>query len=114
MELDIQLDPNNLGEAQEFVEGFKSCTREVIEFLRFNCESNDEALPLLIEKILHLTKDFERKLRTDSRPIRNLEVLDKVRRKILERQQNKNRRRILSTHERNSGQHGKENMWRPF
>lgn len=111
----IQLDPNNLGQVQEFVEGYKSCTKEVIDFLRINCQqANEESVAVLIGKILHQTRDFERKLRTDSRPIRNLEVLDKVRRKILEkrRQQHKSQRRFVF-HERH-GEEKPEFVWRPF
>lgn len=109
--MEIPLDTTNLGEVQEFVEGYKSCTKEVIEFLRINCGSNEETLTLLIGKILHLTKDFEKKLRTDSRPIRNLEVLDKVRRKILEKR--RQQRRGLAFHDRN-GQEKSDCVWRPF
>lgn len=108
----IQLDPNNLGQVQEFVEGYKSCTKEVIDFLRINCQqANEESVAVLIGKILHQTRDFERKLRTDSRPIRNLEVLDKVRRKILEkrRQQHKSQRRFVRY-----GEEKPEFVWRPF
>lgn len=114
MDLEIPLDTTNLGEVQEFVEGYKSCTKEVIEFLRINCRSNDETLTLLIGKIVHLTKDFEKKLGTDSRPIRNLEVLDKVRRKILEkrRQLHKSQRRAFL--ERNGQDIKPEFVWRPF
>lgn len=102
-------DPNNLGQVQEFVEGYKSCTKEVIEFLHINFNSNEETLKLLIGKILHLTRDFEKKLRTDSRPIRNLEVLDKVRRKILEKRKQQRQRRVY--HE--DGEKP-EFVWRPF
>lgn len=114
MDLEIPLDTSNLGQVQEFVEGYKSCTKEVIDFLRINCRSNDKALAQIIGRILHLTKDFERKLRTDSRPIRNLEVLDKVRRKILEKRRQQ-QRRALAFHDTNAGQGEKaEFVWRPF
>lgn len=107
----IQVDPNNLGHVQEFVEGYKSCTKEVIEFLRINFNADEEILSLLIGRITQLTRTFEKKLRTDSRPIRNLEVLDKVRRKILEkrRQLHKSQRRFVF-----NDQEKPEFVWRPF
>lgn len=112
--MEIHVDTNNLGEVQEVVEGYKSCTKEVIEFLRSNCRSNEEALSQLIGKILHLSKDFEKKFRTDSRPIRNLGVLDKVRRKILDKRRQQ-QRRAMAFHDSN-GQDGSngEIVWRPF
>lgn len=113
MELEIPINTENLGEVQELVEGYKSCTKEVIQFLRLNCRSDDEALSQLIGKIVHLTKDFERKLRTDSRPIRNLEVLDRVRRKILDKRRQQ-QRRALGCHGDSNGQKETEFVWRPF
>lgn len=115
MDLEINVNTTSLGEAQEFVEGYKSCTKEVIDFLLINCQSNDEALTHLIGKIVHLTRDFEKKLRTDSRPIRNLQVLDKVRRKILDKRRKQQRRALAYQQQsHDTEKEEQEFVWRPF
>lgn len=102
-------------QVQEFLDGYKTCTQEVIEFLRSNCSGvgNAVALNHLMATILRQALEFERKCKQSAaaRPVRNWEILDKIRKKILDkrRQQHKSKRKFPYCNSEKS-----DFVWRPF